>query len=118
MHVQLDGDNWAELKEVADLRRPDRQAVNKTIVVNTDADGKPIIKASLDDDMATATLVHVVDNWSLPWPLPSVDPKSLDKLTLEQDDKLREAIQPHIDAIRGREAPVKSNEVPTNASDS
>lgn len=119
MQVSLGGTDWADIKEVSELRRADRNAVNKTIVFEADTGTqRPVLRASLDDDMATAVLTRVIDNWSLPLPLPSADPASLDKLTLEQDDKLREAIQPHLDAIRGREAPVKGNPDPTAASES
>lgn len=118
MQVTLDSaGNWAQLKEVADLRRADRRAVNQAIVVETDPKTRaPIIRGSLDDDIADATLKHVVENWSLPFPLPSADPASLDKLTLEQDDALRKAIQPHIDALQGKNAPTKENPDPTPAS--
>jgi hypothetical protein len=117
MQVTLDADHWAEIKEVADLRRGDRRAVNAAIVFEGDPEtNRPIIRASLDDDMANALLPLVVLNWSLPLPLPAKDVKSLDKLTLQQDDNLRKAIQPHIDACQGKGAPVKDNEDPTPAS--
>lgn len=115
--ILIDDVNWAELRDVSELRRVDRKAVNMAIVFEVDPESKmPVMRASMDDDIADATLTAVVTNWSLPFPLPSVDPASLDKLTLAQDDKLREAIQPHIDAIRGNDAPVKENAAPTPAS--
>ena len=117
MRVQLDTENWADLKEVADLRRGDRKAVNKAIVFEGDPEtGRPVIRASMDDDMADAVLAHVVIDWSFGLPLPAKDASSIDKLTLEQDDNLRKAIQPHLDAIQGNTAPVKDNEDPTAAS--
>lgn len=117
MQVDLGESQWADIKELADLRRSDRKAVNKAITFQY-KDGQPIVSASIDDDMADAVLKNVVKNWSLPFPVPSADPASLDKLTLEQDDKLREAVQPLLDAIRGKGAPVKENENPTEASES
>lgn len=118
IQVNLDESNWAKIKEVSDLRRIDRRAINAATVFEVDPETKrPIMRASLDDDQADAVLMTVVVNWSLPFPLPSVDRSSLDKLTLEQDDNLREAIQPHIDALKGVKAPAKVNEVPTPASE-
>lgn len=109
--------NWVEVKDVLELRRIDRKAVNAAIVYEVNPETKmPIMRASMDDDISDAVLKTVVTNWSLPFPLPSVDPASLDKLTLEQDNKLREAIQPHINALQGTGAPVKDNETPTAAS--
>ena len=116
MHVQLDDTNWVELKEVGDLRRADRRALNKAIVYEVDPETKrPVIRASLDDDMADAVLPLLVTNWSLPFPLPSVDLKGLDALTLDQDAKLREAIQDHLNALQGKNAPAKDNADPTPA---
>jgi hypothetical protein len=131
MRVQLDSANWADLKEVSDLRRGDRKAVNEKIVFEGDpATGRPVIRASMDDDMAEAVLEHVVTDWSLQLPLPAADPYRpasadgktpenpgcLSKLTLEQDDALREAIKPHLAAIRGETTPTKDNPDPTVAS--
>jgi hypothetical protein len=114
MQVKLDETNWAELKEVSDLRRFDRKAVNAATVTELDGDTRHLIlRGSMDDDIADVVLKSVVTNWSLQLPLPAVETASLDKLTLEQDTALREAIQPHIDALKGSNAPVKGNETPT-----
>lgn len=126
MQVTLDETNWADLKDVSELRRFDRKAVNAATVFEFDADTRrPIIRGSVDDDIADAVLKSVVLNWSLQLPLPKDDPGdpakgipgSLDKLTLEQDTALREAIQPHIDALKGENVPVKGNETPTQDSE-
>lgn len=116
--MELGGSDWADLKEVGELRRGDRRAVNEMISFETSKAGGPLIRASLDDDMRSAVLQRVVENWSLPLPLPGKAPASLDLLTIEQDDALSEAVQPHLDAIRGRSAPVKENEDPTVSSPS
>lgn len=117
MRIPIGGTDWAEIMPVDQLRRADRKAVNATIVFEGDTEtGHPILRASMDDDMATAILCRVCTDWSLPYVTPVLDPSSLDKLTLEQDDELRKAIQPHLDAIRGNSAPAKENEVPTPGS--
>ena len=116
MRVELGGNDWADLKEVNELRRSDRRALNKAIVFAADAEtGRPVVRASMDDDMADAVLPLVIKNWSLMLPLPSEDASSLDLLTLEQDTKLREGIQGHLNALQGKAAPVKENADPTQA---
>ena len=117
MRVAIGGSDWAEITPVSELRRADRKAVNATIIFEQDTEtGRPVLRASMDDDMATAIMCRAVTDWSLPFPPPVADPASLDKLSLEQDDELRQAIQPHLDAIRGKNAPGQENAVPTPAS--
>jgi hypothetical protein len=113
MRIELPNGNWAEVKEISDLRRSDRRALNEAIVIETAEGGHAIVRASLEDDMANAVLPSLVLNWSLPLPLPSVKPDVLDLLTLEQDQALREGIQGHINALQGKNAPVPDNAVPT-----
>jgi hypothetical protein len=109
------GDNgWAEFRPAEELTRADRRAVNAVIVFEQ-GDSGPVVRASLDDDMATVLLPRICTDWSFPFPPPATDPASLDRLTLEQDDELKKAIQPHIKAILGQNAPVKGNEIPTAA---
>lgn len=116
--ISIDGQgNTADLKDVSELRRGDRRFVNAATSFEVDPDtNKPIMTGAMDDDRATALLRLVVLNWTLPLPLPAKDPSSLDKLTLEQDDNLREAIEPYLAAIAGRDAPTPDNETPTPVS--
>jgi hypothetical protein len=117
MQVKLDEANWADIKEVRELRRADRRAVNAATGFEVDPETRRMImRGSTDDAIADAVLRAVVTNWSLPWPVPAVDPASLEKIELEHDDALRKAIQPHIDALKGNNAPVKANENPTEDS--
>jgi hypothetical protein len=117
VQIELDDVNWADLKELSDLRRADRKAVNAATVFEGDPEtGRPIIRASMDDDRIDAIAIHVITNWSLPFPLPSVDKASLDKLTLPQGDALEAALKPYMDAITGKNAPAKSNDTPTPVS--
>jgi hypothetical protein len=114
VRVELPGGNWAELKPIGELTRADRRAVNAAIIFEQDG-GKPVVRASMDDDMFAALAGRVILDWSFPLPTPAVDPNGLDRLTLEQDDELHKAIKPYLDAVLGNHAPVKGNEVPTSA---
>jgi hypothetical protein len=126
MRVALGPKDWAEVKPVEELTRADRRAVNAVIVFETEPaeqepgkpakPGRPIMRASMDDDMFAAVAARVVTDWSLPLPKPSEDPSALDRLSLELDSALHKAVQPHLDAILGKAAPVEGNEVPTPAS--
>lgn len=115
MRVDIGGGQWAEIKPVSELTRADRTAVNEAITYDTD--GKTLVyKASSDDNAAAACLARVCTDWSLPLPPPCVDIKSLDPLSLEQDDALRASIEEHLKAIQGKNAPLQENPVPTPGS--
>lgn len=117
MRVPVSDTHWAEIKPVEELTRADRTAVNEFFVLETDAvNGRVITRASVDDGMSGALLCRICTDWSLPFPPPATDAKSLDRLPLDVDDALRKAIQPHIHALTGLGAPVPDNEVPTPAS--
>lgn len=117
MQVNLDADHWADLREIDELRADVRRAVNKVSSLIVDVETKaPVIPGDLEDRRMDELIKSVVTNWSLQLPLPSVDPKSLLKLTLKQDEALRSALEGHLNAILGREAPVKDNEGPTESS--
>jgi hypothetical protein len=117
MRVAISDTHWAEIKPVEELTRADRAAVNEFFVIEADTqNGRIISRASVDDGMSQALLCRICTDWSLPFPSPDKDPKSLDRLPLDVDDALREAIRPHIKALTGLGAPVPGNEVPTPAS--
>ena len=118
MRIQIDAQNWVEVKDVSQLTKADRNAVNEFIVSEYDpTTGRLIMRASVDDRMSEALLKRIFVDWSLTTlPGPSIDPDFLDKLTLEQDEALRAGIQPHIEAIQGKNAPRPENPVPTQGS--
>lgn len=119
MRIQIDAKNWAELKPIEDLTRKDRTAVNAVVLYELDPENShPIFHGDSDDNMVGALLGRICMDWSLPFLNPVTDPSSLDKLTLEQDDALREACAPYLAAIRGRNAPSQENAVPTAGSGS
>jgi hypothetical protein len=112
MRVDIGGGQWADIKPVSELTRADRTAVRE--VITYDTDGKTLVyKASSDDHAAAACLARVCTDWSLPLPPPAVDITSLDRLSLDQDDALRASVEPHLEAIQGKNAPLQENPVPT-----
>ena len=115
MRVELDkAGSWADILDLDDLRDGHRKAVNRVIRFEVDDKNKPVISGSMDDDMRDAMLRLVVTNWSNTLgPLPKDDPEALDRLTIEQGKNLRKAIDPHMEAVREKDAPVRANPVPT-----
>jgi hypothetical protein len=92
-------------------------AVNDVIVYEGEpGTGRLIVRASADDHAAAAIMARVITDWSFPIALPSLEPKSLDQLSLAQDTALRAAVEPHLKAIQGQDAPAKENAVPTAGS--
>lgn len=117
MRVELPGGHWAELKPAEELTRADRKAVNAFVVYEVNAEaGRLVVNAGRDDEANAALLARICTDWSLPFPPPATDPSHMDRLSLEQDDALREAIRPHMEAVLGRNAPVNKNEGPTAGS--
>ena len=113
MRVTLDDKNWAEITPVEELRSGDRRAVNRAVRIELDDKQQPIITGATTEDMRDALLARIVLDWSFPFPVPGKDPKSLDKLSLPQEDALREATQPHLDLIAGHGSPMEKGSDPT-----
>jgi hypothetical protein len=116
MRVELDSSNWADIADVSELRSGDRRAINRTVRLELDENEKPILTGSLTQGMRDALVKRVVSNWSLPFPIPEKDPGSLDKLTLEQEDALDKAVEPHMALISGNVDPGKRGSDPTEDS--
>ena len=114
MRVDIGGGQWAEIKPVSELTREDRVAVNDVITYEGDREtGHLVVRASSDDHAAAAILGRVCTDWSLPLPPPTEDIKSLNRLSLAQDDALRASVEEHLKAIQGKNAPLEENPVPT-----
>jgi len=116
--VQLDETNWADVVDIEALRDGDRKRVNRAIRVQVDENQRPILPGSMEDDMRDAFLAEAVTDWSLPFPVPSRDAKSLDKLTIAQAAKLHEAVRPHMDLIKSEGDPTRRGTDPTAGSES
>lgn len=118
MRVKLDAKNWAEIIPADELRSGDRRAVNRAVRIELDENQKPILTGALTEDMRDVLLKRVVREWSFSFPIPGKDERSLDKLTLEQEDALNEAVRPHMDLLTGQVNPMERDSDPTEGSES
>ena len=116
MRVELTDGAWADIAEVGELRDKHRKAVNKAVVLELDAQNKPVIPGDMDDNMRDALLRLIVTGWSFEHlPLPSADSESLDKLTIQDARLLHKAIKPHMLLITGQEKPTEPGTDPTES---
>jgi hypothetical protein len=114
MRVDLGEGQWAELKELNQLTRGDKKAVLRATTMELDpSEGKAYISGANDEDQADALMRRIVVEWSFPMPLPSSDPKVLDRLSLEQGDRLQEAVKPYLELINTKVDPAKKGTDPT-----
>ena len=111
MRVDLGKGQWAELKEVSELRRSDQKAVLKASTLTIDPESQTVqLSGSNDQDMADALLERIITSWSFP---NAVNKQSLGQLSLDQGDKLQEAIKPHLELITVKVDPAKRDTDPT-----
>jgi hypothetical protein len=115
MRIELDSSNWAEVKEIDELRNADRKAVNRATSVNYDDTGGHLMLASVESDRYEALAARVVTEWSLPLKLPGRDKSVFDELTLEQEQHLREKLRGHMAVIDERTEPGRPGTGPTSA---
>jgi hypothetical protein len=91
--ITLPSGNWIALRDWRELRRGDKKRALSGV-----ADPEKMIASTYD--VADGLLIIMVENWSYPGlVLPSVDPSVLDKLPMEDDTALMEAIQPAVRAL-------------------
>lgn len=118
IRIELPDGEWAEVKDLEDLRDGDRKALNKAVSLSVTADEDDQmghLSGSYEDDMYDALLVRVVTNWSLKMHIPSRHKKVLDDLTLDQARALREGVKPHYDLLTETVDPAKPGTDPTSA---
>lgn len=109
-----EGAEWALLKETRELNAGDRRAARGAVATTLGTDGKTLVyPGDYDDQLRNAVLSRVIKDWNLTKPVPNGDPSVLDELTIEQIDKLYEAVQPHIDYFNGVPNPEAKGTDPT-----
>lgn len=100
IEVDLGDGKFAVIKEIDELRSGDTLKVNSSFALKKDPEtGEVIVPGDMDDLAWRALARSVVLDWNLEPPIPSKRPDSLDKLTLGQEDKLREGITPLLRAV-------------------
>lgn len=119
MRVELSDGEWADIRPVEDLRDGDRKAVNRSIRVEVDDDGRGFLPGDANDRKRDALLARLIDNWSFATtkglPLPSADPASLDKLSIRHARELHRATKEHMDLIEETDTPETRGSLPTSA---
>lgn len=111
MRVDLGEDQWAELKEVGELRRSDKKAVLRVSTLVIDPETKLVtVSGDNDEEMADALLERIITSWSFP---NAINKQSLGQLSLAQGDKLQEACKPYLEVIAKNVDPAKRDTDPT-----
>lgn len=104
--VQLDdveeGGKWAYIKEIEQLNAGDRRAVRGSVLLAVDMLGRQLLQGDHDDTMKNALLCRIITDWNLTYEIPQGDPSVLDKLSIDQIDRLYKAVDPHLDFLQGK----------------
>lgn len=102
MRIELPGDQWADVKDVADLREGDRKAARRVLDIPIDDAGNAVINTGMTDLMYEGVYRQVVLAWSFEGrPIPAELPGSLDTLTIQQARGLKKACAEHYELIWG-----------------
>jgi len=115
-----EGGQYAFLKEVSELNAGDRRAIRGAVPLTLASDGKTLIyPGDYDDQMKNALLARILTEWNLPHPPPRGDASVFDKLSIEQLDRLYEAVTEHIVFLnKAAVNPAKPGTDPTEGSSS
>lgn len=110
----VEGGQYALLKDVSELNAGDRRAIRGAVPLKLADDGTSLIyPGDYDDQMKNALLVRIVTEWNLSHTLPKNDPGVLDKLTIDQLDRLYDACGEHIEFLNKVLQPVQPGSDPT-----
>lgn len=100
MRIDLGNGQFADVKEVSELRDGDKDAVSGSYRVAVDPETNEItVPGNRGTLMRRALLCRIITGWNLQFPLPSKRPDSLDKLTFEQSRALRKGTDEHFKLI-------------------
>jgi hypothetical protein len=90
MRVELGGDDWADLKDPEQVTNGDRRhALSRFYAVMRDGETAWAADMSLFDGY----LEVLMEKWSLDLPLPGEDPSVMDRLSLDQSNRLYGAVR-------------------------
>lgn len=100
MRVKLPNDQWAEFRDLADLKGGDAKAMRRATRFKVEDGQLSEITAGIADEQMDALLARIITSWSLfNYALPIADPSSLDEIPLDTYNALVDAAQPYKDAI-------------------
>jgi hypothetical protein len=103
INLNADGSQFAEIKEPGEMFNGDRKAVRGAVSVTVDENGHRILPGDFQDQMTYALAARAVVTWNLQWPLPGRDITSLDKLTMDQFDRLSNGLDELREALNEAE---------------
>jgi hypothetical protein len=108
--ITLPSGNWISLRDWRELRRGDKKKALGQV-----EDPERLIAATYD--LADGLLILMIENWSYEGLLiPRDDPSSLDRLPMEDDNALMQAIQPAVRALFPKAAEATEEQVADPAS--
>jgi hypothetical protein len=113
MRVELPRDEYAEFRDLADLKGGDAKAIRRATKFRVEDGVLNEITMGLQDDQMDALLCRIITSWSLQlYGLPMADPSSLDEIPLDTYNALCEAAKPYKEAIdaAGKSSTVKGIE--------
>jgi hypothetical protein len=90
--ITLPSGNWIQLRDYRELRRGDKKRALKAV-----EDPESLLGSSYD--VVDGLLAVLVESWSYPLPLPSVDPSVVEQLPYEDDNDIVEAVGPAARAL-------------------
>lgn len=111
-------EQWAELRAPETMRAGDAKALRKAIRLRTNSGGGWDKTFSMGDaDARTdALLERVIVSWSYDLPVPAADSDSLDEIPIDAWEALREAIDPHEEALDFRNRATTREPTPGDSS--
>lgn len=106
MRVELPRDQYAELRDISDLKGGDAKAIRRATKFAVKDGALTEISMGVSDDQMDALLARIITSWNVrpaaggdPLGLPMFDPDVLDEIPLDTYNALVAAAQPHKDAV-------------------
>lgn len=105
MRVELPRGQWAEFRDITDLKGGDAKAIRRATKLKVQDGALTEISMGLGDDQMDALLTRIIIDWGVqaangtPLRVPMLDNTALDEMPLDTYGELCQAAQPYRDAI-------------------
>lgn len=100
-----EGQQYAMIKDTSELNAGDRRAIRGAVPLTLGSDGKTAIyPGDYDDQMKNALLARIITEWNLSHSVPRGDVSVFDKLSIDQVDRLYDAVQAHVEFLNKKVA--------------